>query len=209
MFESKEDEIDSFVERHNESSHAWLCNGYGLAVSDLIDPKRYNGAPATHNVAVSCAADLGCGGLTALGYGDFLLNSFGYAHRVDGIGGFVSAKANDGFHFGFDGCGEDVVGADNVGVDRLHREELTGRHLLEGGSVEDVVYVAHSSAAGVKVTDVTNVEFDLVGNVWVFRLVLMAHVVLFFFVAREDADFSYIGTEEAAQDCISEGSCTS
>ena len=40
-------------------------------------------------------------------------------------------------------------------------------------------------------------------------LILMAHVILLLLIAREDADFANVGTEETIQYCVTEGACAS
>ena len=59
-------------------------------------------------------------------------------------------------------------------------------------------------AAGFEIADVSDEKFDLVCDVRILGLVLVAHVVLLLLVTGEDADFAYIGAEEALEDGVSE-----
>ena len=54
------------------------------------------------------------------------------------------------------------------------------------------------------VADVTDIELDFVGYFGHAGLEVMAHVVLLFLVAGEDADFTDVGTEETVQDGVAE-----
>ena len=57
------------------------------------------------------------------------------------------------------------------------------RNLLEGGCMEDVICAWHRRAHAFQTSDIADVEFYLVCNVREFRLILVAHVVLFLLVA--------------------------
>ena len=144
--------------------------------------------------------------MPALGDGDLLLEGLADAHRVDGISGLVSAEADDAPHTGFDGRGEDVVRSDDVGAHGLHREELAAGDLLQRCRVEYVIDPRHRAPATFEAADVADVEFDLVGDVRVPCLVLVAHVVLLLLVAGEDADLADVRAQEAPQDGVAERS---
>ena len=204
VLEGEKDEVDRFVEAHDEAGHLGLGEGDGLAVADLLDPEGDDAAAGAHHVAVAGAADAGLEGVAALGDGDFFLKGFADAHGVDGVGRFVGGEADDAVHAGVDRRVQDVVGADYVGLDGFHGEEFAAGDLLEGGRVEDVVHAAHRHLEGGFVADVADVEFDLVGDTGVHRLVFVAHVVLLFLVAGEDADLLDVGGQEAPQHGISE-----
>ena len=74
--------------------------------------------------------------------------------------------------------------------------------------MEDVIHARHGIAARLQVAYVSDKKLDLVCHVRVFHLVFVAHIVLLFLIAREDADFSDICTEKAVQHCITEGTCS-
>ena len=74
--------------------------------------------------------------------------------------------------------------------------------------MKDVVGSWHSGAATLEAADIADVEFDLVGYFRVFGLILVAHIVLLFLVAGENADFFNVCLEETVKDCVSEATGT-
>ena len=120
--------------------------------------------------------------------------------------GFCAFRAQFGpFHYaGVNGRVKNVVRADDVGLDGLHREKLAARDLLEGGGVEDVVHAAHRALQRGPVAHVADVEFDLARDLRIIGLVLMPHVVLHLLVAREDADLLDVSLEEPPEDGVAE-----
>lgn len=100
---------------------------------------------------------------------------------------------------------EHVIRADDIGLHGLHREELAGGHLLERRRMEDVVHAGHGVRDGLRVADIADVEFDLMGCLRVLGLELVAHIVLLLFVAGENADFLEVGVKEVLEDGGTEG----
>ena len=125
-----------------------------------------------------------------------LHHGLGDAHGVDGVGGLVCGETHHALDAGVDGGVEHVVGALDVGLYGLHGEKLTARHLLESGRVEDIVHPGHGVGNGAGIPHVADEEFDLLGLVGVFRLQLVAHVVLLLLIAGEDADLADVGGEK-------------
>ena len=125
--------------------------------------------------------------------------------------GFCAFRARIGpFHYaGVNGRVKDVVRANDVGLDGLHREKLAARDLLEGGGVEDVVHAAHRALERGLVAHVADIELDLAGCLRIIGLVLMPHVVLLLLVAREDADLLDVCREETLEDGVTEGTGSS
>ena len=165
-------------------------------------------AARAHDVAVARAADdraAAVGRDAGVGRDDVLHHGFGDAHGVDGVGGLVGGQAHDPLHPRVDGGVEHVVGALDVGLDRLHREEFAARHLLERRRVEDVVHPGHGVGHRARIAHVADVKFDLSGAVGVPRLQLVAQVVLLLLVAREDADLTDVGVEKVPQHGVAEG----
>ena len=72
-----------------------------------------------------------------------LHHGLGDAHGVDGIGGLVGGQADNALNTSVNGSMQDIISADDVSLNSLHREELAGRNLLQSGSVEDVVNTRH------------------------------------------------------------------
>ena len=197
VLKGEEHQVNGLFQGHDEPGHVGLGDGDGVAGFDLVDPQGDDGAPGAHDVAVAGAADFGLAGHPGLGNGHLFFNGFGHAHGVDGIGRLVGGEANDGLHTELNGGGEDVVGADDVGPHGLHGEELTGRHLLQGGGVENIVYPGHGPPNGLQVPDVANVKLDFIRHLRHFRLILVAHVVLLLLIPGEDADLANVRGEEA------------
>ena len=130
----------------------------------MIDEKRDDTAAAAHDVAIARAAD-GCA--AALGRNacvciDHMLHhGLGCAHGVDGIGGLVRGQAYHAPHARVNGRMQDVVRADDIGLDSLHGEKLTGRHLLQRRGMENVVNAVYRVAHRLCVAHIADVEFDL------------------------------------------------
>ena len=209
VLEGEKHKVDGLIQAHDETRHAGLGEGNGLAGADLVDPERDDTAARAHDVAIARAADLGAEGVAALRDGDLLLEGLADAHGIDGIGGLVGGKADDALDAGVDGRFKDVVSTDDVGLDGLHREKLAARDLFERGGMEDIVHTAHGAFERGLVAHVAYVELDLVRDLRIIGLVLMAHVVLFLLVARENADFLNIRREETLEDSVAEGTGSS
>ena len=197
VLEGEEHQIHGLFQRHDEPGHIWLGDGDGVAGLDLVNPQGDDGATGAHDVAIAGAADFGLAGHPGLGDGDFFLDGLGHAHGVDGVGGLVRRQADDALHALFDGGGEHIVRADDVGPHGLHGEELAGGHLLQGRGMEDIVHPMHGPPDGLQVPDIADVKFNFVRHLGHLRLVLMAHIVLLLLVTREDANLANIGSQEA------------
>ena len=179
VFEGEEDELHGFFQAHDETGHFGFGDGQGLAAFDLLDEQGDHGSPGAHDVAVTGAADQGLLRVngSAFCHKDFFHHGLGGAHGVDGIGGFIGGQTDDFFDAFFDGSGQHVVSADNVGLDGLNRKKLAGGHLFQGGGVEDVIHAVHGVLEALKVPHIPDVIFDFV------IIVLMAHVILFFLIS--------------------------
>ena len=164
-------------------------------------------AAAAHDVAVPSAADHGAtplGSHPGVGVDNPLHHGLGDAHGVDGVGGLVRGQAYHPLDPGLDGGVEDVVRTDDVGAHGLHGEELAGGHLLQGGGVEDIVHAGHGVPHRLGVAHIAYVELDLLGGLRVLGLKLMAHIVLLFLIAGEDANLTDVGFQEVLQHGVAE-----
>lgn len=130
VLESEEDEIDGLLQRHDEAGHLGLGQRDGVAITNLVYPQRNDGAAGAHHITIARAADLGLARIAALGDGDLLLHGLGDTHGVDGIGGLIGREADDGTYACLNSSSQDIVRTDDIGLDGLHREELTARDLL-------------------------------------------------------------------------------
>lgn len=81
--------------------------------------------------------------------------------------------------------------------------------MLEGGRMKNEISAWDGATAGFKVSHIANVEFDFVSYIRILGLVLVTHVVLFFLIAGEDADFPDVGAEKALKDSVPERSSAS
>ena len=204
VFKCEQHQIDRFVQGHDEAGHARFSDGDRVAVFDLVDPQR-NYAPArAHDIAVAGAADFRRLRRTRFRHDDFLHHRLGRAHGIDGIRRLVRGKADDRLDAFIDRRRQDVFRAENVGLDRLYREKLAGRHLFERRRVEDVIHAVHRVFDGREVPHVADVELDFLGDFGHFRLKLVPHIVLLLLVAGKDPDLSDVRFQKAVENGISE-----
>ena len=204
VLEREQHQIHGLLEAHDEPRHLRLGKRYRQAVADLVDPQGYHTAARAHDIAVTGAADFRAATVAALRHRHLLLDRLGDAHRVDRVRRLVGGQADDAADTVLDGCRQHVVRADHIGLNRLHREELAARHLLQRRRVEDVVHSRHRAAAALQAPHVSDVELYLVRVLRHTCLVLVAHVVLLLLVPGEDADLRYVCLEEAVEDSIAE-----
>ena len=197
VLEGEEDEVDGLLEAHDEAGHGRFREGDWGAGTDLVNPERNDAAAAAHDVAVAGAANAGIQGVAALGHRHLLLQGLADAHRIDRICGLVRRQTNHALHARVDGRIQHIVRADDIGLHRLHREELARRDLLERRRMEDVIDPADGGLERGLVAYVADIELDLVRHLRHPRLEVVPHVVLLLFVARENPDFADVGTQEA------------
>ena len=206
VLEGEQHQVHRLVETHDEARHGTVGNGDGIALANLVYPQRDDGAATAHHVAVTRAANLCLFGShrTGLGHDDLLHHRLARAHCVHRIGGLVGAQAHHVLDASLDGRSQHVVRTKYVGLDRLEREKLATRHLLERRRMEDVVHPVHRVLDAREVAHVADVEPDLVGHVGHLGLELMAHVVLFFLVAAKNANFANIRLQKAVEHGVTE-----
>ena len=204
MLEGEQDQVDGFVQRHDEPGHGRFGQGHRLPGADLVDPQGDDAAAGAHHVAVAGAADLRAQGVPALSDRDLLFQGLADAHRIDRVRRLVRRQADHAFHTLVDGRVQHVVRADDIGLHGLHREELAAGDLLQRRRMEDVIDPAHRALQGRFVPHVADIELDLVRHVRVLRLILVPHVVLFLLIPAEDPDLADVGPEEPPQHRISE-----
>ena len=190
--ERKGHKVHGFVQAHQEAGHLRVGDGDGLARFDLVDKQGDNAAAAGHDVAVAGAADGGSLGLDGarLRADNFFHHCLADSHGIDGVRRFIGGETDDLFYARVDGGCQYVVGAQHVGAHGLHGKKLAARHLLERGRMEDIVHAAHHAAQAVRIAHVADIKFDLAAQLRIFELVIVAHIVLLFFVAGKDADLA-------------------
>jgi hypothetical protein len=204
VLEGVQHQIHRIIQRHHEAGHVGVGDGDRLAVAHLIHKQRNHRTTGRHHVAVTGAANDGAGAFQVAGGGNHHLfhHRLGDTHGVDRVYRLVGGQAHDALHLVGDGRLDHVLGAEHIGAHRLHRVEFAGRHLLEGRRVEDVIDTAHGGRDGMRIAHVADVELQLA------VVVKLPHVVLLLLVAGEDADFTDVGVEEAAEDGVAEGAGT-
>ena len=209
MLECEEHEIDCLIETHDEAGHRRLCQSDGIARTNLFNPKGNYRTARTHHIAVAGTAYLGVARIAALGHCDFLLDSLGDAHGIDRIGSLISRETNNGANSGFYCRCKHIVSTYHIGLDCLHREELTRWHLLQCCSMENIVDAGHSVLARLQIAHIADVELDLVSYFRIAHLIFMAHIILLLLIATKYTNFLNISIDETPQYSVAETSCTS
>ena len=77
--------------------------------------------------------------------------------------------------------------------------------MLEGSGVEHIVHAPERRGDGAVVPHVANVEFDFLRAGGTGQLIGVAHVVLLFLVAGENANFPDVRGQKAVQNRMAEG----
>ena len=196
MLKSKHDQLHCFIQIHEEPGHVRIRDGDRQTCLNLINEQRNDAAPAAHDIAIASAADGGTSAFcchTSVGVNHMLHHGLGDAHGVDGIGGLVGRQADHPLDSCVNGGMQHVVRADDVGLHRLHGEELTARHLLECRRMENIIHPRHGVLNGLGIPHIANVELDLLGMLRMLLLELVPHVVLLLLIPGEDADLLQVG----------------
>ena len=103
---------------------------------------------------------------------------------------------------------EHIIRTNDIGLNSLHRKELTGRNLLQSSCVKNIVHTRHSVLDGLRIADISNIELDLFCRVRVLGLKLMAHIILLLFITGKDADFLEVRIKEMLQHSRTERTST-
>ena len=198
MFESKQYEIHRLFQWHDEARHFRLGQRYRITIANLLYPERNDWTTGTHHVAITCTTNLGLAGITAFCHCYLFLNSFGDTHSIDWIGSLIRGKADYGTNTRLNSSRQYIVSTDYIRLDSFHWEKFATRNLLQGSSMEDIVYSRHSVPTRLEVTYITDKEFYFICHIRILNLIFVAHIVLFLLV----------GTKETIQDCITERTCS-
>ena len=202
VLEGEHNQIHSLVQIHQEAGHVGVSDGDGVTSLDLVNEQRDNGTTAAHNVAVTSAADGSATTLsshTGIGVDDVLHHSLGDAHGVDGVGCLIGGQADNTLDTSINSGVQHIISADDVGLDSLHGEELTGRNLFQSSSMEDVINTRHCVADRLRIADIADIELHLLGVLRVLGLKLMAHIILLLFITREDTNLLQVRIQEVLQ----------
>ena len=158
------------------------------------------------SVIVTRAANLRLfgGNRAGLRHDDLLHHRLARPHRIHRVGSLVGTQAHHVLDPLVNRRREHIVRTEHVSLDRLQREELATRHLLERSRMENVVHSVHGILDTREVTHIADVESDLVRHLRHFNLELMAHVVLLLFVAAENANLADISLQKTVENCVTE-----
>ena len=85
-----------------------------------------------------------------------------------------------------------IVRSFYIGSHRFHRKKLTRRDLLQRRCSENIVNSVHCKVDSFTLTDISDIEFHFSSHLWSLSLKMMAHIILFLFITRQDTDFSDI-----------------
>ncbi len=133
MFKSKFNKIYRFVQVHQKTCHFRIGDGNRLAVSYLVNKKRNHRSPGAHHISISCTADHCLSPLRrhpGICSDHMFHHGLAGSHGVDGIGRLVSRKTHHLFYACLNSGMEHIIGSLYIGINCLHWEKLTGRHLL-------------------------------------------------------------------------------
>ena len=86
----------------------------------------------------------------------------------------------------------------------LHWKKFTGGNLLQSGCMEDVVHTRHGISNGARISDISHIEFDLLGVIRMLCLKFMPEIILFFLITRKDANLSDVSLQEVFKYSITE-----
>ena len=62
-------------------------------------------------------------------------------------------------------------------------KELTTGHLLKSGCMKNEISTRNGATAGLKTSYISDVEFNLMGNIRVLCLILVSHIILLLLIA--------------------------
>ena len=204
MFKGKGNQFDCLVKVHQETGHVGICNGDRCLALDLVDEKRNETSSAAHNIAVSGTGQdrtaplkrlLGPGGDNLFPY------RFGHAHGIDRISRLIGGKEHNALDPVLYRCRDHIIGADYIGTHRLHREELTGRHLFQCRCMEYIIRPIHDIPHGFDAADIPHIKLDLACMIRVPGLQNVPHHILLLFISADNPDFSDLGGQEMFKDC--------
>ncbi|MCY1175079.1 hypothetical protein D9M73_153010 [compost metagenome] len=195
VLERVQNQVNRILERHQEACHVRVSDGQRLTALQLIDEQRDHRTTGCHDVTVAgCANHRACRrNHPRFGNHQLFSHGLGNAHGIDWVYCFVGTEYDNALHARSNSRIQNVLGTHDVGTHGFHRVKLAGRHLLQGGGVEDVIHPHHRLIQAVAITHVTDVELHLVirqGN---------AHIFLLLLVTAEYTNLFYISIQKTLQ----------
>ena len=182
MFKSEEYEVNSFFKRHYKTCHFRLSQSNRITIADLLYPQRDYRTARTHHIPITRTANFGLTGVTALCHCYLFLNSFGDTHSIDWIGSLIRGKADYGTNTRFNCSRQYIVSTNYICLYSFHWEKFATRNLLQGSSMEDIVYSRHGVPTRLEVAYITDKEFYFVCHIRILSLIFVAHIVLLLLV---------------------------
>ena len=145
MLKSIKNKVNSLFKRHDKTSNIRLSNCDRITSFDLIDPKWNYRTTGTHNISITCTADLSLSGISGFGNSYRLFKRFRLTHSIDRICSLVCGKTDNRFNPFLNSCCKDIICSYDIGFHCFHREELARRHLFQRSSMKNVIYTMHST----------------------------------------------------------------
>ena len=182
MFKSKEHEVNSLLQRHDETGHFRFCQCYWITITDLLYPQRNYRTTRTHYITITRAANLSLTRVSALGYSNLFFNRFGNTHSIDRISGLVGRKAYYSSYTRFNSSCQHIVSSHYIRFYSFHWEKFATWNLLQSSGMENVVNTRHSVLTRLKTTHITNKKLYFMCYIRIFYLIFVAHIILFLLV---------------------------
>jgi hypothetical protein len=196
-----EDEFHGLIQGDPEAGHSRVGDGHRPGLP-LLAEERDHRTPAPDHVSVPHASEAGAPP-SRVGVSldhDLLGAELGGPVEVHRIHGLVGGEGHDLFHAAVDARIDDVLCAQDVGLDGLEGVVLGGGNLFQRRGVYDKMDAPHGAVDAISIPDVAQQEAQPV--IPEFR----AHLALFQLVPGEDAEGpERVILHEAPGECPSEG----
>ena len=206
-----EDEVDPLAQGDPEARHARVGNRQipGALGDQALEQGRHRASRAD-NVPIPDHGEAGAdvAGQVVSRHEGLVRGQLGGPIQVGGVAGLVGGQGDDLLHPVCQGCPDDVLRPQDVGLDEFRRVVLSGGHLLEGGGVHHHVHPAEGQGQPLAVADVTQEEphaAHLLGGEPLGHVDL--HFVLLQLVPGKDDQLARLGpAEHGIDEAAAEGS---
>ena len=102
-----------------------------------------------------------------------------------------------------------IIGTQDVGLDGFQGIKFAGRDLFQSSGMEDIIHTLESILDRFVVSDIADIEFQLLGIFRILLLIFMTHVILFLLITGQDPDLPDIAAQEAFRYSIAKRSGSS
>ena len=130
------------------------------------------------------------------------------SHSINGISSLICGKADYPLNSCINRRMKDIIRTDHIGAHCLHGEKLTGRNLLQGRCMENIVHTGHSVPDGLSIPYISYVKFHFLRIFRILGLKFMTHVILFLLITGENTDLLEIRIEKVFQNCGTKRTCS-